>query len=334
MNFKDINNIQIPEGSVSRITDSNGFILWEQGKVFNFLLYETVDKWNVIVPNVDYLYNNDIISNENNSTQQGKITFQKNLIAIWEEAFARLTNLEYMYIPDGVTIIQRSAFNQSYLAEVRLPNTLEEIETFAFRYTKLSKVIMPDSVTNLGYSVFLECNLLETIQLSNNLKSIPERTFYYCQKLKEITIPNSVTSIEQYAFYGCKGLKEITIPNSVTSIEQYAFYGCSNIETITLSKLLQTIGEHAFNNCNIQRYLTIPENVVSIGDYAFANNNNLYQITSLAMKAPTIQENTFFCIAVEVAAKYCILRVPQGATGYEKWLSYLGQKWTIEYITE
>ncbi|MBR2916647.1 MAG: leucine-rich repeat domain-containing protein, partial [Clostridia bacterium] len=64
-----------------------------------------------------------------------------------------------------------------------------------------SKVVIPDSVTEIGEMAFL-------VQTT----------------LKEIIIPSSVTKIGEHAFVCCVSLKEITIPSSVTEIGEYAFY--------------------------------------------------------------------------------------------------------------
>ena len=69
--------------------------------------------------------------------------------------------------------------------------------------TEITNLIIPNSVTSIGYAAFRECS-----------------------GLTSVTIPNSVTSIGGGAFYGCSGLTSVTIPNSVTSIGNYAFTLC------------------------------------------------------------------------------------------------------------
>ena len=71
----------------------------------------------------------------------------------------------------------------------------------------ITKVIIPKSVTTLGYSSFASC-----------------------ASLTSINIPSSVTSIEEFAFSGCTSLTSINIPSSVTSIKADAFSGCTNLK--------------------------------------------------------------------------------------------------------
>jgi len=85
-------------------------------------------------------------------------------------------------------------------------------------YPKLVSVVLPDSITSIGYSAFSDCTSLASITIGNNVNSIGNSAFDGCSSLVGITIPNSVTSIGGYAFNGCARLTSITIPNGVTSV--------------------------------------------------------------------------------------------------------------------
>jgi hypothetical protein len=80
--------------------------------------------------------------------------------------------------------------------------------------------------------MFYHCTKLTSVILPNSVTSMRDAIFYLCLHLTSITIPNGVTSIGDEAFRGCTSLTSITIPNSVTSIGRYAFYGCSLLAAI------------------------------------------------------------------------------------------------------
>ena len=99
-------------------------------------------------------------------------------------------------------------------------------------YNGLKSIIIPNSVTTIGYAAFRSCEKLTSLTIPNSVTSIGGSAFSGCIGLTSLTIPNSVTSIGGSAFSGCSGLTSLTIPNSVTSIGNDAFYGCSGLKVI------------------------------------------------------------------------------------------------------
>ena len=148
--------------------------------------------------------------------------------------------------------------------------TVKAIGEDAFQYKTITKVVIPDNVTDIGDYAFSNCKRLEYIELPSTLQRIGNRSFECCEGLKEIAIPDNVTDIEDYAFGYCRslehlelpstlqrigsdsfccceGLKEIAIPDNVTNIGSYAFIGCRNLQRIKLPSNLQSIGEGVFS---------------------------------------------------------------------------------------
>lgn len=95
-----------------------------------------------------------------------------------------------------------------------------------------SKVIIPDSVTDLGYAVFYTAKIDE-VQFSNNLKSIGELAFFDCF-LPNINLPKGLNIIDDNAFERNR-IQSIEIPSSVTKINKYAF-SRNNLNTVKISE--------------------------------------------------------------------------------------------------
>ena len=113
-------------------------------------------------------------------------------------------------IPDGVTIIAH-AFDSC---------------------KNLTRVTIPNSVTNIGNGAFEDCTSLTSINIGNSVTSIGNDAFYGCTSLTSVTIPNSVTSIGNSSFYNCTSLTSVGIPDVVTSIDYWAFSGCTSLKDV------------------------------------------------------------------------------------------------------
>lgn len=111
--------------------------------------------------------------------------------------------------------------------------TVETIGHTAFRYSSVTSVTIPDSVTFISDSAFAYCSKLTNISIPNSVTSIGFSAFGGCTKLESITLPSSLRSISEALFSGCSQLTTIHIPVSVTSIENDAFDGCPSSMTVT-----------------------------------------------------------------------------------------------------
>ncbi|MDE6789046.1 MAG: leucine-rich repeat protein [Ruminococcus sp.] len=154
------------------------------------------------------------------------------------------------------------------------------IENFAFgKYTNLTSITIPESVTSIGGGAFASCRNLTSIILPDSIASINDSTFLDCTNLTSITIPDGVTSIGHEAFSACTSLTSVTIPDSVTSIGNSAFHSCKLLTSITIPDSVTSIGHDAFRNCQSLTAVTIPDNITSISEYVFCNCTSLTSVT-------------------------------------------------------
>ena len=217
--------------------------------------------------------------------------------------------LEFTSNGDGTCYV--SGIGTCRDTDVVIPSThngllVTSIGNGAFDYcSRLTSVVIPDSVTSIGQYAFSGCSSLESVVIPDSVTSIDSTAFYDCDSLTGIkvdsnnsnykdidgnlytkdgktliqyaigksdthfVIPNGVTSIGYKAFYGCDSLTSIVIPDSVTSIGDYAFYDCSSLESVVIGDSVTSIGDQAFFDCTSLTSVTIPDSVTSIGDGAF-----------------------------------------------------------------
>lgn len=138
------------------------------------------------------------------------------------------TKFDYGTYKGGAHIFKYKGNDETIIVPSMLDDVpVREIMSFAFSNCKsLKSIILPESVTRIGWSAFDGCTSLESITLPNKLTKIERSTFYNCRSLKSIILPDSLTEIGSFAFYNCMKLKSITIPSSVNKIEMGAFKYC------------------------------------------------------------------------------------------------------------
>ena len=174
-------------------------------------------------------------------------------------------------IPDGVRIIDICCFSGNRaVKEVLLPNSVEQVGWSAFSKSGLERIVLPDSVKELGPCVFKHCDMLRELVLPTSLEALPIAMAEDCIGLREIRIPEKVTEIPYYAFCHCtslekvifpphlkcigdhafceSGIKELSLPESVERIDEWAFCRCDALETADL-KHIRALGRGAFEHC-------------------------------------------------------------------------------------
>ena len=91
-------------------------------------------------------------------------------------------------------------------------------------------VVIPDGVIRIGEMVFRRSKLTSVI-IGNSVKNIGMSAFEGCSGITSLSIGNSVDSIGSWAFGGCIGLTSVTIPKSVMWIGNRIF---ENNQTLTI----------------------------------------------------------------------------------------------------
>ncbi len=137
-----------------------------------------------------------------------------------------------------VTVIGHSVFNSKGIKSVEMPDTIKEIQDYAFSSNyDLTSVKLSKGLQVLGTNVFFNCQKLESIELPASIKKMGVYVFS-ASGLKSVTIPqsNTFTEIDQYAFYQCQQLTEVILPATMTNIADNAFADCPNKITIKAPK--------------------------------------------------------------------------------------------------
>lgn len=109
-------------------------------------------------------------------------------------------------------------------------------DDFEHTCESLREIVIPDTVTKIGFGAFMECNSLQQVIIPDSVIEIGDIAFWDCKSLQQIFISNSIKIIGEEAFWGCISLRQIIIPDSVISIGERAFSRCFSLKQIIISK--------------------------------------------------------------------------------------------------
>jgi len=188
-------------------------------------------------------------------------------------------------IPLGITHIHAYAFSDSLIESVTLPDTLIEIEEYAFNdCDNLKKIVIPKSVKTIESYAFNGCGWLTTLTISEGVTKIGGSAFNDCNGLTSISMPNSIEK--------ASGAFELNIYNLALNEYDNALYLGNDenpyvglfkatdnyIEECKIHPQTKYINNAAFYDCYKLQSLTIPSTVKDIGLQAFQGCSKLYSI--------------------------------------------------------
>ena len=170
--------------------------------------------------------------------------------------------------------------NHDKITKVVLPDTLTNISNGLFKGCKKIKTItIPDSVVEIEGCAFEQCEKLKKITFGNNLKKIGGATFSGCKSLTKIKIPDSVEELGEYIFEDCEKLESVDIGNGLTTINDGMFRELENLESVKMGDGITRIGDYSFFGCFCLTEISMSKNLVKIGDHAFTSCYNLTSVS-------------------------------------------------------
>ncbi len=194
--------------------------------------------------------------------EQGSIiTYPANEIPIFAFQNEESVNntLVSVILPLNATSIGWDAFCLvTKLTSIVIPPTITNIGVAAFAGCPFSTVTIPSSVTQIDVVAFSGSGYINVETGNPNYCSI-DGVLFNKDKTTIMQVPysktgtyailQSVTRIDDHAFEYCRDLTSIDIPSSITSISHFAFLACTSLSSISIPPKVTFLGDWAFSDC-------------------------------------------------------------------------------------
>ncbi|MBU5464044.1 leucine-rich repeat protein [Anaerotignum sp. MSJ-24] len=205
---------------------------------------------------------------------------------------------------DGVLLSDRGKTLLVYPAaktttEYTVPDSVEAITDKAFYgNTRIIELNTGKNTKTIGKNAFGNMSALTTLTMENSVESLGEMAFYFSSwssssKLESVTLSEKLKSLPKYCFRGCNSLEELTIPKSVELIDSDSIP--SSVENVTIKSTGETSESLVVKSANTSaKYRVATESVkAKLVEYGVPEANITVDDTLLedGVKEPSFTKN-------------------------------------------
>ena len=191
--------------------------VWQYGDLgkYAMAIHTSLDTPSIvdIVGDFAFVSRNDInflvayLGNETNVTFPSD--YRGNRYSINQRALQG-AKFEHVTLPGTINNIGPHAFEDCInLKSITIGEGIGFIDDYAFAYSGLRQVVIPDSVTLLGVGVFGACESLGIVYIGDGVTAIPGNAFGNCPNLASVRLPKNLISINSTAFSNSEKIREI-----------------------------------------------------------------------------------------------------------------------------
>ena len=225
-----------------------------------------------------------------------KIKFPTTVTVIATEAFKDCVALGDLELHEGIREIGSGAFwNCDKLTTIKIPRSLRSVGRSNYKgpfadCDNLTSATFGAKTRAIPDYLFGGCIALEKVVLQDTITEIGDYGFYNCTSLINMELSERMTIIGYGAFYGCTALEEVVWNDDLQTIEAYAFYNCSKLSNVEFTELFTVVNDYTFYGTALKE-VVLPYNVNSIKNNAFACDT----LTTISIPAQTksINSNAF-----------------------------------------
>jgi hypothetical protein len=215
------------------------------------LFYGCISLKSIVIPSSLRTIGNSTFSNSGITS----ITVPLNVNSIGSSAFKDCIFLNSVTIlSTSITTFDSGIFEGcTSLFSFQIPLSVTTIDNSAFQNSTITSISIPQNVNSIGKSAFQMCRALTSVDIqSTSIEIFDDSLFRGCSSLPSITIPSSLISFGVSVFEGCSALTSVNnIQNtSVLSFNDKLFNNCINLKSITVPSSVISFGNSVFENCD------------------------------------------------------------------------------------
>ena len=146
---------------------------------------------------------------------------------------------------DGKTLTIQNVSKKNFYVNIDNYSTKENVAPWVKENLDVRSVRIGTGIQTIGSCAFANLTkLVEVVFEDNSIENIEWGAFYNCNRLSSISIPNTVRKIGTIAFANCYNLNSIKIPDQCL-VQEQAFLNCVGIRSIEVSPTA-TLGNYVF----------------------------------------------------------------------------------------
>ncbi len=135
--------------------------------------------------------------------------------------------------------------SRGQITSVHVPEGVTYLGTHAFEFTKISEIVVPDSVESIAKHAFLGCSSLRSAYISKGVRELDKDAFYLSSKLTEFVVDEEnpyIRSVNHMVVTGDgenlvaipEGAESLVIPEGVTVIDPFSSFSEGHAKSITI----------------------------------------------------------------------------------------------------
>ena len=249
--------------------------------------------------NIKQIFNNNANVHFNETRMPEKLTKVTVLSGkvIPDDAFAGLSDVETIVIPEGITAVGNHAFNS--LNKLSIIKCVDETKELSFSdifknaaiigdnafnscsQLEIGELLFGDNLTSIGYNAFSGDSAITAINIPASVEFIGSSAFSYCSSMTKAEIHANITGCSG-TFFGSTSIEELILPSFITvnSSERARqlfnnnanvhFNETSNTDSIKKVTILsgESMPEHYLDGLYNITTLELPSELKYVGPYA------------------------------------------------------------------